>query len=645
MTKDPGLTVLEDSIGLAIGTRGDAVELLQTYLETFGYVQVMPRSERRSQTLLSTTRAGKRLSPLFVNSANAVVSRGVFDAGTEIALRQFQTFAGLQPTGVLDAQTLSRLKQPRCGNPDMVSGLSRAAAGSSPWPSTHLTYGFQNFTPDLMPAETRSAIADALSLWSQVTVLSFAEHNPPSDADFVIRFVSGDHGDGKPFDGPGGVLAHAFYPPPRGGDLSGDAHFDESETWAVNLPIPANRIDLVTIAAHELGHSLGLDHSPDSTALMFAFYSGSHRYLAPDDVASIRSIYEWQWRIVYAQPYPGAGIGTYDLTSPADLAIAFDFSSTRRQDHLVLFRPGAGVAHIITPSGPNYRTVFASPYPGAGIGTYDLASPNDQMTAFDFDSSGKEDHLLLYRPGGGVAHVMRQVAGSFETVFASPYPGAGIGSFDLASPLDRVIAIDFDSAGTRDHLLFYRPGGGTVHVQKRSGGGFQLVMGSAFPGAGFGTFDLASPLDQAIAYDYDSSGIQDHVVFYRPGSGIVHILRRSGGAMRLVFSSPYPGAGIGTFDLASPYDRLIAFDYDGTGKKDHILAYRPGGGNVHILKPSGGNFVAVFTSPSGVGIGRYDLASPLDKIVSFDYDHAGREDHLFLCRPGSGLTFILERKR
>ena len=96
---------------------------------------------------------------------------------------------------------------------------------------------------------------------------------------------------------------------------------------------------------------------------------------------------------------------------------------------------------------------------------------------------------------------------------------------------------------------------------------------------------------------------------------------------------------------ASSADRLIAFDYDGTGKKDHILAYRPGGGNVHILKPSNSSFVPVFTSPNGADIGKYDLTSPLDKIISFDYDHSGKEDHLFLCRPGNGLAFILEQKR
>ncbi len=129
----------------------------------------------------------------------------------------------------------------------------------------------------------------AFSYWAAVTPLTFTEVADAANPEMRIRFVTGDHGDGSPFDGGGGVLAHCFYPPPNGGDIAGDAHFDDAENWSVNLP--PSGIDLITVAAHEFGHGLGLAHSTVGDALMYPYYGGPHRFLRQDDIDGIQSIY------------------------------------------------------------------------------------------------------------------------------------------------------------------------------------------------------------------------------------------------------------------------------------------------------------------------------------------------------------------
>jgi len=50
-----------------------------------------------------------------------------------------------------------------------------------------------------------------------------------SSANITIDFYNGNHGDGDPFDGPLGTLAHSFSPP------NGRFHLDARESWTDDL--------------------------------------------------------------------------------------------------------------------------------------------------------------------------------------------------------------------------------------------------------------------------------------------------------------------------------------------------------------------------------------------------------------------------
>ncbi|XP_068036449.1 matrilysin-like [Anomalospiza imberbis] len=202
----------------------------------------------------------------------------------EERIKEMQKFFHLTVTGKLDTETEGIMKMPRCGMPDVAE--YQTFPGTPRWKKTHLTYKILNYTPDLRRRKVDNAIKRALMVWSDVTPLQFRRVYV-GHADIDIRFARREHGDGAPFDGRGGTLAHAFAP---GEGIGGDAHFDEDEKWSDDY----RGTNLFLVAAHEFGHSLGLDHSNVRGALMYPFYSYQNPQtfrLPADDRRGIQKLY------------------------------------------------------------------------------------------------------------------------------------------------------------------------------------------------------------------------------------------------------------------------------------------------------------------------------------------------------------------
>lgn len=270
---------------------GKEVTRVQDYLERYGYLGTQDPDHELFGAAAFPMPEGDTLAEL--EGRPTPGRSGQFDDGTADAVRRFQEFAGLPVTGEVDEATAEKMNQPRCGNPD-PAGLAEFSTSGRRWATTNLRYAFQNFSPDLNSGDATLAVEQAFALWAAYTPLRFTRVALSAGPEIIIRFVAGDHGDGAPFDGTSGVLAHAFFPsvppaPPTA--IMGDAHFDEAETWTVVVPPGAGGIDLVTVAAHEFGHSLGLGHSSVSGALMAPFYGGPARRLHADDIAGIQSLY------------------------------------------------------------------------------------------------------------------------------------------------------------------------------------------------------------------------------------------------------------------------------------------------------------------------------------------------------------------
>ncbi|XP_047689437.1 matrix metalloproteinase-28 isoform X3 [Prionailurus viverrinus] len=147
------------------------------------------------------------------------------------ALREFQWVSQLPISGVLDTATLRQMTRPRCGVAD----------------------------------------TDSQAAWTKRISALFAGR--------LARMRRK-----KRFAKQGGALAHAFLP------SRGEAHFDRDERWSLSRRRGRN---LFVVLAHEIGHTLGLAHSPAPRALMAPYYKrlGRDALLSWDDVLAVQDLY------------------------------------------------------------------------------------------------------------------------------------------------------------------------------------------------------------------------------------------------------------------------------------------------------------------------------------------------------------------
>ncbi len=179
------------------------------------------------------------------------------------------------------------------------------------WPTSCVSYAMnQRGTQDLDPADTREIIKKSFQSWTDVPCpnggvasMTFQERDPVECKTSqynktapnlnVILFQDDDW----KYRGIDGTLAKTSV---TYNDQTGEIYDADIEVNAANNTVTITddprkvEYDLQAILTHEVGHFIGIAHSPDPGAVMYASYSPgstSQRTLTDDDVGAVCAIY------------------------------------------------------------------------------------------------------------------------------------------------------------------------------------------------------------------------------------------------------------------------------------------------------------------------------------------------------------------